>query len=168
MAKLTQTELFEKAKQIKLIVMDVDGVLTDGRIIYSSDGVETKCFNVRDGHGIAVARMAGLAIAWISGRDSKVTTLRAKELGIEHVYQGKHDKLTVLAELTGKLGIAMESVLFMGDDVIDIPAMEACAIGIAPADAHPAVLASADWITTNKGGHGAVREVTDLVLSAQK
>ncbi len=167
MPNMTQAELMEKAKLIKLIVLDVDGVLTDGRIIYSSDGTETKCFNVRDGHGIAQALFAGLEIAWISGRNSPVTSLRAKEFGIEHVFQGRHEKLTVLSDLTEKLGIGMENALFMGDDVIDIPAMEACAVGAAPADAHDDVLARADWVTKKTGGNGAAREITDLILSAQ-
>lgn len=146
--------------------MDVDGVLTDGRIIYSSDRIETKSFNVRDGYGLAVARLKGLNIAWVSGRSSEVTTLRAKELGIEHVYQGIHEKDVVIKELSDKLQIDMENVVFIGDDVIDIPAMEAAGIGVAVADAHPDALTAADWVTSCKGGHGAVRELIDLILKA--
>ncbi len=167
MPKLSTKKLREKAKNIELIVMDVDGVLTDGRIIYSADGKETKSFDVRDGYGLALAKMAGLDLAWISGRFSEVTAHRASELGIERVYQGEHDKAPVLRKLAEELEIRLENVVFMGDDVIDIPAMEAAGIGVAVADAHPETLAAADWITACKGGQGAVREVIDLVMRAK-
>ncbi len=167
MPKLSTKKLREKAKNIELIVMDVDGVLTDGRITIFSDGGESKNFNVRDGHALAVARFKGYKLAWISGRVSEATTLRAGELGIEHVFQGQRKKEEILKELAAQLGIALQKVLFIGDDVVDIPAMEAAGVGVAVADAHPETLAAADWITTCKGGQGAVREVIDLLMKTK-
>jgi len=166
MPKLTAKKLREKLAGVDLIAMDVDGVLTDGRIIISSDGSESKNFNVRDGHGLSVARFKGFKLAWISGRVSEATTLRARELGIEHVFQGHRRKDEILEELAEKLGVALDKVLFMGDDVVDIPAMKAAGIGVAVADAHPQVLAEADWVTSNAGGEGAVREIIDLIVEA--
>ena len=163
---LTQEELLAKARRIKLIIMDVDGVLTDGRIIYTSGGEELKCFDVRDGYGIAVAIRQGFIIAWISGRASEVTSLRARELGIEKVYQGIHDKVQALDQLVEELGVVMEEVMYIGDDVIDNAVMKTVGIGVAVADAHPDTISVADWVTACRGGHGAVREAIDLVMEA--
>jgi len=167
MPKLTAKKLREKMAGIDLIAMDVDGVLTDGRIIISSDGSESKNFNVRDGHGLAVARFKGYKLAWISGRVSEATILRARELGIEHLFQGHRKKDEILKELAEKLGVALEEVLFIGDDVVDIPAMKAAGIGVAVADAHPKTLAQADWVTLSAGGEGAVREIIDLIVETR-
>ena len=146
--------------------MDVDGVLTDGRIIISSDGSESKNFNVKDGHGLAVARFKGYKLAWISGRVSEATTLRARELEVEHVFQGHREKEEILKELAAKLDISLDKVLFIGDDVVDILAMKTAGIGVAVADAHPKALAAADWVTSSAGGRGAVREVIDCIIEA--
>lgn len=167
MPKLTAKKLREKIIGIDLIAMDVDGVLTDGRIIICSDGSESKNFNVRDGHGLAMARFEGYKLAWISGRVSEATTLRARELGIEHVFQGPRKKDEILKELAAKLGVALDKVLFIGDDVVDIPAMKTAGIGVAVADAHPTTLAMADWVTSAAGGQGAVREMIDFIVEAR-
>jgi len=167
MRKLTAKQLRGKIADIDLIAMDVDGVLTDGRIIISSDGSESKNFNVRDGHGLAVARFKGYKLAWISGRVSESTTLRARELGIEHLFQGHRKKDEILTELADKLGVALEKILFIGDDVVDIPAMKLAGIGVAVADAHREVLAEADWVTSAGGGQGAVREMIDLIVETR-
>ena len=167
MARLTGEEALQRARRIRLIAMDVDGALTDGRIIYSSSGQETKCFHVRDGYGIARALHLGLKIAWISGRHSQITTDRAAELGVTHVIQGRFDKLEVLKNLAGELNVTLDEVAFIGDDVIDNDAISACGLGVAVADAHPDTLAAARWVTTHPGGKGAVRELIDLVLKAR-
>ncbi len=167
MPKLTAKKLREKIAGIELIAMDVDGVLTDGRITISSDGSESKNFNVRDGYGLAVARFKGYKLAWISGRVSEATTLRARELGIEHVFQGRRKKEEILTELAAELSIALETVLFIGEDVVDIPAMQTAGIGVAVADAHPEVLAAADWVTSSAGGQGAVREMIDFIVATK-
>jgi len=164
MPKLTIAQAKELAKNVKLIVMDVDGVLTDGKIILSADGSETKNFDVKDGYGMAMAMYRGIKIAWISGRYSRVTDLRATELGIDHVIQNCRDKHKALTGLCGEMNINPENVMFIGDDTIDLPAMKLATISIAVADAHPAVINTADWVTANKGGNGAVREAIDLVL----
>ncbi len=164
MPKLTNAQAGELARNVQLIVMDVDGVLTDGKIIISADGSETKNFDVKDGYGMAMAMFRGIRIAWISGRYSKVTDLRAAELGIDHVIQNCRDKHKALTGLCGEVNINLENVMFIGDDTIDLPAMKVAAISIAVADAHPAVIEAADWVTTNRGGNGAVREAIDLVL----
>lgn len=166
MPKITKQHLRRKAKKIKLIALDVDGVLTDGRITLASDGGETKSFDVRDGLGVVMARRAGFELAIVSGRPSKVTTLRAKELGIKIVRQGAREKLEVLKEITEKLGVGLDAVLFMGDDTLDLAAMKASLVAVAPADAHPAALKAADWVTRSPGGRGAVREIIDILLEA--
>lgn len=167
MAKLTEKEVRERAKNIKLLVLDVDGVLTDGRIIYTSDGKELKNFDVKDGHGIVLARKAGIGFAFISGRNSDVTKIRAADLGVENVFQGIKDKEMVLRELSQRLGVELDSIAYMGDDVIDIPAMRIVGLSVAVADAHQKALEACDWVTTRNGGKGAVREFIDLVLEAK-
>jgi 3-deoxy-D-manno-octulosonate 8-phosphate phosphatase (KDO 8-P phosphatase) len=146
--------------------MDVDGVLTDGTVFVSSDGTETKRFSIIDGLGLALVRDRGLALAWISGRQSGATTIRATELRIPHVIQGRHDKLAALTELAGRLGLPLEACAYMGDDIIDAPALAAAGIGISVPDAAPAALAAADYVTRRRAGHGAVREVCDFLLAA--
>jgi 3-deoxy-D-manno-octulosonate 8-phosphate phosphatase (KDO 8-P phosphatase) len=160
-------EIQERAKDIELVVLDVDGVLTDGRITYSSTGDEIKSFNVRDGHGLALAKFTGLKIAIISGRYSEVTAIRARELKVDHVYQDIKEKLKKLNELTEELGVNINNVAFIGDDVLDAPPMRKCKLGVAVADAHHSALDAADWITSTKGGHGAVREVLDVIMECR-
>jgi 3-deoxy-D-manno-octulosonate 8-phosphate phosphatase (KDO 8-P phosphatase) len=156
-----------KAKTIQFLALDVDGVLTDGRIVVNSLGEEAKCFNVKDGHGIVLALRAGLRIAWVSGRFSEVTNIRARELGVGMVVQGEGSKLAVVKRLAGELAIPMENVAFIGDDVVDLDAMGAVGLPIAVADALPEVIGAAVWVTCAKGGHGAVREILDMVRRAK-
>lgn len=161
----------ERLMPLRLLAMDVDGVLTDGRITWavSSDGTltESKSFDVKDGLGISLALAAGLEVAWITGRKSPLVARRAEELRVTHLCQGARDKRAVLASLTERLGMRQEQVLYIGDDLNDLPAFAAAGVKVAVADAVPEVQDAADWVTTAAGGHGAVREVIDAVLSAQ-
>ena len=158
----------ERLKKIKLLILDVDGVMTDGRIIFDSNGVESKFFNVKDGHGIKMAQRAGIEFAIISGRHSQVVANRAAELGIVHVYQKAMDKLTPYLDILEKTGLDDTQVAFMGDDVIDIPVLRRVGFAAAPADAVEEVLPHVHFITNNRGGWGAVREVCDLLLKGQE
>jgi 3-deoxy-D-manno-octulosonate 8-phosphate phosphatase (KDO 8-P phosphatase) len=158
----------ERLKNIKLLILDVDGVMTDGRIIFDSNGVESKFFNVKDGHGIKMAQRAGIEFAIISGRHSQVVANRAAELGIVHVYQKATDKLTPYLDILEKTGLDDAQVAFMGDDVIDIPVLRRVGFAAAPADAVEEVLPHVHFITNNRGGWGAVREVCDLLLKGQE
>lgn len=151
---------------VRLFAMDVDGVLTDGTVVISSDGGEAKVFSILDGHGLKQLEKAGIVVAWISGRASGATSVRAAELKIPHVIQGRTDKLTMLSELAGTLGLKARQCAYMGDDVIDASAIAWAGIGIAPPGAMSAVLAAADYVTARAGGHGAVREVCDHLLAA--
>jgi 3-deoxy-D-manno-octulosonate 8-phosphate phosphatase (KDO 8-P phosphatase) len=153
--------------RIRLFAMDVDGVLTDGTVSISSDGTEAKRFCIIDGLGLILLRGSGLETAWISGRESGATTLRAAELKIPHVIQGRRDKLAALSELAATLGIPLGACAYMGDDFIDAPAIAAAGIGISVPAALPAALAAAAYVTRRRAGHGAVREVCDLLLAAR-
>jgi 3-deoxy-D-manno-octulosonate 8-phosphate phosphatase (KDO 8-P phosphatase) len=159
--------MWHQARAIRLLAMDVDGVLTDGRIILDHQGHELKCFHVHDGQGIALARQAGLHIAWISGRTSVAVCRRAAELGVRWVYQGISDKGQVLQELLGHTGLTASVVAYIGDDLGDIPVLRRVGLPIAVADALPEVRACAAWVTRQAGGQGAVREVIDLLLHAR-
>jgi 3-deoxy-D-manno-octulosonate 8-phosphate phosphatase (KDO 8-P phosphatase) len=151
---------------IRLFAMDVDGVLTDGTVRIHSDGTESKGFSILDGMGLVRLRKAGLAVAWISGRPSAATTVRAKELQVAHLIQGRTDKLAALQELARKLGLSAAQVCYMGDDDIDAAAIAWAGIGAAPAGAMPAALQVARFIPARAAGHGAVREVSEQILSA--
>jgi 3-deoxy-D-manno-octulosonate 8-phosphate phosphatase (KDO 8-P phosphatase) len=151
--------------RIRLFAMDVDGVLTDGTVAISSDGSEAKRFSVLDGLGLARVRDAGFALAWISGRASGATTVRGTELKIPHLIQGRTDKLTALTELAASLGLNLDQCIYMGDDVIDAPALRAAGIGVSVPGAMPEALAAADYITRRVAGLGAVREVCDYLLA---
>jgi 3-deoxy-D-manno-octulosonate 8-phosphate phosphatase (KDO 8-P phosphatase) len=145
--------------------MDVDGVLTDGTVALSSDGTETKNFSILDGLGLVRLHQAGVAVAWISGRASQATTVRATELRVPHVIQGRTDKLMALQELAGQLGLAAPQVCYMGDDDIDAPAVAWAGIGVAPAAAMPAALKAAGYVPARRAGQGAVREVCEHILA---
>jgi 3-deoxy-D-manno-octulosonate 8-phosphate phosphatase (KDO 8-P phosphatase) len=153
--------------RIRLFAMDVDGILTDGTVSVSSDATETKRFSIIDGLGLLLVREQGVQLAWISGRQSKATSLRAAELRIPHVIQGRHDKLEALSSLAAGLGIALRDCAYMGDDFIDAPAIAAAGIGISVPTALPAAIASADYVTRRQAGFGAVREVCDLLLASR-
>jgi 3-deoxy-D-manno-octulosonate 8-phosphate phosphatase (KDO 8-P phosphatase) len=147
--------------------MDVDGVLTDGRVHIHSDGSESKAFSILDGLGLVRLRKAGIELAWISGRLSGATTVRATELQIPHLIQGRIDKLTALQELAARLGFGAAQVCYMGDDDIDAPAIAWAGIGVAPPGALPPASLAADFVPGRAAGHGAVREVCEQILSAR-
>ena len=160
-------KLVEAAGKIRLLALDVDGVLTDGRITYSSSGDEIKSFNVRDGHAVKLAIRVGLVIAIITGRESPVVSRRADELGIRLVYQGALDKLKALDELLAETGFETVQTAYMGDDVVDLSVLRIVGFGCAPSDADPEVLARVDMVTSARGGEGAVSELIKYILSAQ-
>jgi 3-deoxy-D-manno-octulosonate 8-phosphate phosphatase (KDO 8-P phosphatase) len=153
---------------IRLFAMDVDGILTDGTVLVSSDGSESKGYSVLDGLGIARVLRAGLAVAWISGRPSGATTVRAVELKIPHLIQGRTDKLAALQELAGRLQLTAEQCVYMGDDEIDAPAIEWAGVGVSVPAALPRALEAADYVTVRGGGRGAVREICDRLLAARR
>jgi 3-deoxy-D-manno-octulosonate 8-phosphate phosphatase (KDO 8-P phosphatase) len=159
--------LLERARNVRLLVLDVDGVMTDGRLHITANGEETKVFHVRDGSGLVAVQRAGIAVAIISGRDSGAVTRRARELGIRHVRQGVSDKRAALDALLQELHLSGDALACVGDDTPDVPMLERAALAVAVADAHPTARAVAHWVTTSAGGHGAVREVCDLLLTAR-
>ena len=156
----------EWAAKTKLLILDVDGVLTDGRIIMSDRGEEIKCFNVKDGHGLRLLMDAGINVAIITGRKSKTVEHRTRDLGIREVYQGVKDKEALAKELIQHKKLDKEQVCCMGDDLPDLPMFNQVGISIAVADACPELLTEADFVTKNRGGKGAVREVCELILKA--
>lgn len=158
--------LRNKARRIRLAVFDLDGVFTDGRLYYGADGEIFKPFHVRDGHGIKALRRAGIDVAIISGRDSPSVSFRMRELGVEHVHQGVSDKGVCLDGLLERLALPAEVVACVGDDLPDLPMLERAGLAIAVPDAQPEVRELAHWITAHPGGHGAVRDVCDLLLHA--
>src|ERR1700712_2919577 len=152
---------------IQLFAMDVDGVLTDGTVSISSDGSESKCFSILDGMGIVRLNKAGIAVAWISGRKSESTTLRATELHVPHLVQGRTDKLMVLQELASRLGLTSTQACYMGDDDIDAPAIAWAGVGVAPEQSMPAALKAAGYVPVRAAGLGAVREVCEHILNSR-
>jgi 3-deoxy-D-manno-octulosonate 8-phosphate phosphatase (KDO 8-P phosphatase) len=159
-----------RARKLRLLVLDVDGVLTDGRLRYGPDGESLKVFHVRDGLGIKLLQEDGIAVAVISGRRAPALERRLADLGVAHGYLGRSDKLRALAELEEATGVGRDAMAFMGDDVLDLPALRAVALPIAPADGHFLVrreLADGGWVTQRPGGAGAVREVADGLLQAR-
>ncbi len=157
--------LQQRAANIRLLVLDVDGVLTDGRLYFDAKGEALKVFHVRDGAGLVQLRKSGIEIAIISGRHSAAVDLRMQELGIRHVKQGVQDKRKILQQLLDELHIN-EGIACVGDDTPDIPMLELAQLAVAVADAHPQVRAAAHHVTQSYGGQGAVREVCDLILKA--
>ena len=153
--------------RIRLFAMDVDGVLTDGTVLISSDGTEAKAFSILDGHGLRQLARAGIVTAWISGRASDATTQRARELGIPHLFQGRVEKLTLLRDLAERLGCSAAECAYMGDDDIDVSALAWAGLALAPPEAMPSALAVANYVTTRPAGRGAVREVCNLLLAAR-
>jgi len=147
-----------------MLVLDVDGVLTDGSILIDSNGSESKFFNVVDGHGIWMWQKTGLKVAFLSGRASKSTKYRAEQLGIDYVFEGRHDKLAVLKQLLEKLSLSPNMVAYVGDDLLDLPPIRYAGFGVAVANAVDEVKQYADYVTTRQGGSGAVREVIEYIL----
>jgi len=158
----------ERASRVKLMIFDVDGVLTDGGLLFTAAGDTMKSFNSLDGHGVKLLGEAGIATAIITGRHSEIVTARAKEMRIAHLFQGVENKRVAFDELLGTLGIAPDACGYMGDDWPDLPVMLRCGFATAPANAHPDVIARAHWVAQSRGGQGAVREVCDTILRAQR
>ncbi|MEP6706470.1 MAG: HAD hydrolase family protein [Pyrinomonadaceae bacterium] len=156
-----------RAARIKLLLMDCDGVLTDGQVMLLENGDEQKTFNVRDGHGIVLLHQAGLKTGIISGRTSSATVRRGRDLGINLVFQNSLDKIKDFEELLAAENIPESEVAFVGDDVTDIPLMQRVELAVAVADAARETLDAAHYVTAARGGHGAVREVAELILKAQ-
>lgn len=156
-----------RAARVKLLVLDVDGVLTDGRILYGSGGEELKAFDIKDGLGIKMLQRVGVDVAIITGRRSPMVQRRAEELGITHIIQGREDKAAALEELCTTLGLEPALCAYMGDDLPDLGAIETAGLGLTVADATVAVRNAAAWQSSRSGGHGAVREACEFLLDAR-
>jgi len=161
------SDVSTKAADIKLVIFDVDGVLTNGGLFFGDSGEEYKMFNSKDGHGMKMLQDSGVHIAIITGRSSNVVTQRMINLGVEHVFQGVADKNVAYQELKAQLGIDDNNIAYMGDDVIDLPVMTKVGLPMAVADAHPVVIENAAWTSQHKGGHGAAREACEMIMQAQ-
>jgi 3-deoxy-D-manno-octulosonate 8-phosphate phosphatase (KDO 8-P phosphatase) len=159
--------MHDKLKNISLLLLDVDGVMTDGGIIYDANGLETKRFNVKDGHGIKMLQRYGVEVGIITGRTSIVVDNRARELGISLVYQGSLKKMDSYEDIKCKTGFTDELIAYMGDDVIDVPVLRRVGFSAAPLDALSDVRSVVDYVATCAGGYGAVREVCDHILRAR-
>ncbi len=157
----------EQAGRVGLLCLDVDGVLTDGRLFLGNGGEEYKVFHTQDGHGIKMLIASGVKVALVTGRTSGAVRNRAAELGIAQVLQGCKDKLAAVEALLAEHGLDPAEAAFVGDDLVDLPAMTRVGLGVAVADSHPFVRAHAHWVTRNGGGRGAVREVCELIMHAQ-
>lgn len=161
------SEVIEGLRRLRLVVLDVDGVLTDGRITLGDDGTEYKAFHTHDGHGLRLLQGTGVATGIITGRSSTIVRRRAQELRIAHLMQGRRDKADALAEMADRAGTQPAAMAYVGDDIVDLGAMAAAAMGVAVANAPPAVHAGADVTLRRSGGDGAVRELCELVMAAQ-
>jgi len=166
-SETASTDMIRKVGEIKLLILDVDGVLTSGSITYSDDGREYKSFNVRDGHGIKLLMRAGIEVAVITARSSAIVERRCRELGIERLYQGALTKLTVYEELLLELGLEPIETAYVGDDLIDLPVLVRAGFSAAPCDAAGEVRSVVDCVTKAAGGAGAVREVVEIILKIQ-
>lgn len=160
-------QLLQRGQTIKLAIFDVDGVLTDGRLYFLADGSEFKTFNTLDGQGIKMLIASGVRTAIISGRSTPIVERRAQNLGIQHLYQGREDKLVVLDELLAELGLNYADVAYLGDDLPDLPVMRRAGLGMAVANANAFVRQHAHGVTQARGGEGAAREFCELILAAQ-
>ena len=160
-------DILEKAKNIKVVIFDVDGVLTDGSLFIGDDGQEYKAFNSRDGHGMKMLQKTGVEIAIITGRTSEVVKHRIKDLGIKIVYQGQHDKTLAFNDLLNSRQLSPAECAYVGDDVVDLPVMSQVGLAIAVQDAHPMVKKHAHWLTPSAGGRGAGRDVCEMIMEAR-
>ncbi len=160
-------DVYERARNIRLAAFDVDGVLTDGTLYYSDSGGEIKAFNVQDGHGMKMLKDSGVALAIISSRRSAALEARARNLGIELLFQGVPDKLAAFQELLERSGVAAKACAYVGDDLVDLPVLKRCGLAVAVPDAPAIVRHHAHYVTRAAGGKGAVREVSELILHAQ-
>ncbi len=159
--------VWQKAAQIKLLICDVDGVFSDGQVYMGNNGEELKAFHTRDGYGVKSLINAGIAVAVITGRQSKIVENRMSALGVSHIYQGVDNKLVPYAELLEHYQVSPEQVAYIGDDVVDLTVMEKVGLSVCVNDGHPYVKQQADMLTYTAGGKGAVRELTDLILLSQ-
>ena len=157
-----------KAEKIKLLLLDVDGVLTDGRIVIDDKGVETKHFDVRDGQGISLLRHAGVDVGFITGRSSKAVQYRARELGVQIVYQGIRDKADVYNKIKLKSGLKDDQIAYVGDDIMDLPILQRAGLAMSVKDGWGVLTPLVDYVTEASGGRGAVREIAELLLKAQR
>lgn len=165
--RLNAPGLVDRARHVRLLVLDVDGVMTDGQLYFQADGQEIKAFSTQDGTGIKLLRQAGLEVALITGRESSMVSRRAAALGIEHVIQGREDKLDVLKALLAELDLTFEQVAYCGDDLPDLAPIKCVGLGISVPNAPAYIREHADWVTTRHGGFGAVREICDALLELQ-
>jgi 3-deoxy-D-manno-octulosonate 8-phosphate phosphatase (KDO 8-P phosphatase) len=162
--KEVSAEVRERAGRIRVVLLDVDGVLTDGRILMGSSGDDGRCFHSRDGLGMRLGQQAGLTFGIISGRRSEVVAGRASELDITEIHQGVLDKIACLEKILARLDVADDAICYIGDDLVDVPVMRRVGFAAAPSDAAPEAREAADYVTASAGGRGAVREVVDVLL----
>ena len=165
---MTNKGIWQRAAGIKLLVLDVDGVLTDGRLLFDAEGREQKVFHARDGYGIRALMRSEIEVAIISGRKSRPVEARMQELDVRHVYLGQSDKISTLNKLAEQLGITLQQIAYVGDDMPDLECMQAVGLAVAVHDAHQTIRKASDWRTSLPGGRGAVREVCDLLMDAQQ
>ena len=163
----SEEKAIESASKVKLLLLDVDGILTDGRLYFSNSGEESKAFHSLDGHGIKMLLLAGIPVGIITGRKSNIVTKRAADLGIDILYQGREDKIDVLKEIIANKGIEAHAIAYAGDDLPDLPVLQAVGLSFSVPGAHPDVKRAVNAITTRSGGEGAVREITDFIINAQ-
>jgi 3-deoxy-D-manno-octulosonate 8-phosphate phosphatase (KDO 8-P phosphatase) len=160
-------ENYHKIKNIKLLLLDVDGVLTDSKLYLDNNGVEMKAFNSKDGLGLRMLQDSGVAVGVITGRDSNIVHLRAEELGFTYIYQNQQQKLPAFEDLLKKSNLQAQDIAFIGDDVVDLPILNRAGFSVAVADSHFFIKENVDFITRNNGGCGAVREICDLIMQTQ-
>lgn len=160
-------DVWQRAQKIKLLICDVDGVFSDGRIYLSNSGEELKAFHTRDGYGVRSLLTSGFNLAVITGRQSKIVENRMTALGVTHIYQGIDNKFEPYEALLALYGVTPEEVAYIGDDIVDLPVMNVVGLAVSVADGHPYVRQHAHFVTTLNGGHGALRELTDLLLLSQ-
>lgn len=159
--------LQEKANKIKLLLLDVDGVLTDNRLIYGDDGQEYKAFYTRDGHAMVLIQKSGIEIGIITGRKSNLVAKRMQDLKVKHLYQGVPDKLPTFEALMAKTGVSLDQVAYMGDDILDLPILTRVGLAACPKDSDPEVIQRVDFVSQFEGGRGAVRELCEMIMKTQ-
>ncbi len=164
---MSLNELYDRARRIRLVIFDVDGVLTDGSLFITDAGEEFKAFHSHDGHGMKMLKATGVQLAIITGRTSRTVELRAKNLGVAILYQGVEDKLAAFEEILSSFGFEHDACAYMGDDVVDLPVMRRCGLAVAVPEAPPLVKSHAQYVTRQPGGRGAVREVCEIIMHAQ-
>ncbi|WP_319380038.1 HAD hydrolase family protein [Thiomicrorhabdus sp.] len=160
--------LVDKARKIKLLILDIDGVMTDNKLIYSDQGIELKAFYTRDGHGMVMLQKSGVEIGIITGRKSPLIDKRMRDLKVKHVYQGVPDKLPSFQDLVSRLGLELDEIAYIGDDILDLPILMRVGLSVTPADGDPEVKSRVDHISAFSGGNGCVREMCELLMKSQE